>query len=128
MEGNKMADSTLTIVGSLGRDPELRFTAGGQALAMGTVAVSHRYQNKEKEWVEETSWIDVTCWGTLGENFAASCTKGTRVIATGRLKQESWEDRDTGTKRTKLSMVCDEIGPSLRWARAEVERIERETT
>lgn len=119
-----MADSTLTIVGSLGRDVDLRFTAGGKAVASLTVAVSNRYKNKADEWVDDTAWVDVTAWDALAENVAASCVKGTRIIATGRIKQEEWEK--DGQKRQKLSMVADEIGPSLRWARAEVERIERD--
>ena len=120
-----MADSTLTIVGSLGRDVDLRFTAGGKAVASLTVAVSNRYKHKADEWVDDTAWVDVTAWDALAENVAASCVKGTRIIATGRVKQDSWEDAE-GNKRSKLAMVADEIGPSLRWARAEVERIERD--
>lgn len=121
-----MADSTLTIVGSLGRPPELRFTAGGRAVCSMTVAVSHRYKSTgSDEWTEETTWMDVTAWGTLAENVAASCDKGTRVIATGRLKTDEWEDRETGAKRTKIGLVADSIGPDLRWATAIVERLER---
>jgi single-strand DNA-binding protein len=116
--------SSLTIVGALGRDPDLRFTAGGKAVVSFTDADSHRYKRGD-DWEEDVAWVDVTAWDTLAENIAASCVKGTRVICTGRLKQESWE-QDDGTKRQKLAMVADEVGPSLRWARAEVERIERE--
>lgn len=120
-----MSDSTVTIVGSLGRDAELRYTTGGQALASMTVAVGHRYK-KGDDWVEETAWVDVTCWAQLAENASASLTKGTRVIVTGRLKQEEWDDKETGKKRSKLTLVADEIGPSLRWATCQVERIERD--
>lgn len=120
-----MSDSTLTITGSLGRDPELRFTNGGRALCSLTVAVSHRFK-KDDEWQEETSWVDVTVWGDLAENVAASCVKGTRVTCVGRIKQEEWSDKETGAKRTKLGLAADEVAVSLRWARAEVERIERE--
>lgn len=121
-----MSDGQMTIVGTLGRDPELRFTAGGQALASFVVAVSHRYKPRNSDdWTEETSWVDVTAWGTLGENIAASCAKGNRVIVTGRLKQDEWDDKETGKKRTKLTVVADAVGPDLRWATAIVERLER---
>lgn len=122
-----MADSTITIVGSLGRDPELRFTTGGRSLCSFTVAVSDRRKVGD-EWKEDTSWVDVTAWGTLAENVAASCSKGTRVVVSGRIKQDSWDDKETGQKRSKIAVVADEVGPSLRWARAEIERIEREKT
>ena len=120
-----MSDSMVTIVGSLGQDPSLRFTNNGHAIASLVVAVSHRYK-KQEEWVEETAWWDVTVWNALAENVAASCAKGTRVVCTGRVKQEEWDDKDTGKKRSKLVLVADEVGVSLRWATAVVDRIERE--
>jgi single-strand DNA-binding protein len=118
-----MADSTVTIVGGLTRDPELRFTGNGRAVASLAVAVSRRYQ-VNGEWKEDTSYFDVVAWGDLGENAAASLQKGTRVIVTGRLEQRRYETRE-GDKRSAVEIVADEIGPSLRWARAEVERISR---
>lgn len=120
-----MADSSITIVGSLGRDPELRFTTGGRSLCSFTVAVSDRRKVGD-DWKEDTSWVDVTCWASLAENVAATCSKGTRVVVTGRIKQDNWDDKETGQKRSKLAVTADEVGVSLRWARAEVERIERE--
>lgn len=121
-----MPDSSVTIVGTLGRDPELKFTAGGQALSSFVVAVSHRYKQRgSDEWTEETSWVDVTAWGTLGENVAASCSKGTRVVVVGRIKEDRWDDKDTGAKRSKLTVVADSVGVDLRWATAIVEKIER---
>jgi len=119
-----MSDSQVTIIGSLGRDAELRFTAGGAAICSFTVAVSHRYK-KADDWQEETAWVDVTAWSNLAENIAASCVKGTRVICVGRLKQDTWQDKDSGKDRTKLVLVADSVGPDLRWATAEVARIER---
>lgn len=119
-----MADSNITLVGNITRDPELRFTTGGRGVASFGIAVSRRYQ-VNNEWQEQTSFFNVTAWGTLGENAAASLTKGTRVVVTGRLEQRSYETND-GEKRSVVEIVADEIGPSLRWARAEVERIERE--
>ena len=118
-------DSTVTIVGNLTRDPELRFTAGGKGKANFGVAVSRRYQ-QNGEWQEKVSFFDVVAWDTLGENIAASLTKGTRVIVTGRLEQREYETKE-GEKRNVVEIVADEIGPSLRWARAEVERIARDS-
>lgn len=120
-----MADSTVTIVGNLTRDPELRFTAGGKGIASFGVAVNRRWQ-QGGEWQEKVSFFNVTAWDTLGENIAASLTKGTRVIVTGRLEQREYETQQ-GEKRNVVEIVADEIGPSLRWARAEVERIARDS-
>ena len=78
-----MADSTVTIVGNITRDPELRFPAGGKGIASFGLAVNRRWQ-QNGEWQEKVSFFNVTAWDTLGENIAASLTKGTRVIVTGR--------------------------------------------
>jgi single-strand DNA-binding protein len=118
-----MADSTVTIVGNLTRDPELRFTAGGKGVASFGVAVNRRYQ-VNGEWQEKVSFFNVTAWDTLGENAAASLTKGTRIMVTGRLEQREYETTN-GEKRNVVEIVADELGPSLRWARAEVERTQR---
>jgi len=118
-----MADSTVTIVGNLTRDPELRFTQGGRGVASFGVAVSRRYQ-VNNEWQEQTSFFNVVAWGQTGENASASLTKGARVIVTGRLEQRSYETQD-GEKRSVVEIVADEIGPSLRWATAQVERTQR---
>lgn len=119
-----MADSTVTLVGNLTRDPELRFTSGGRGQAQFGLAVSRRYQ-VNNEWQEQTSFFNIVAWGTLGENAAASLGKGTRVIVTGRLEQRQYETKE-GEKRSVVEIIADEIGPSLRWARAEVERIARD--
>jgi len=119
-----MADSTVTIVGNITRDPELRFTAGGKGIASFGLAVNRRWQ-QNGEGQEKVSFFNVTAWDTLGENIAASLTKGTRVIVTGRLEQREYETKE-GEKRNVVEIVADEIGPSLRWARAEVERISRD--
>jgi single-strand DNA-binding protein len=118
-----MADSNVTIVGNLTRDPELRFTAGGKGVASFGVAVNRRYQ-VNGEWQEKSSFFNVTAWDSLGENAAASLTKGARIIVTGRLEQREYETKE-GDKRNVVEIVADEIGPSLRWARAEVERTQR---
>lgn len=119
-----MADSTVTLVGNLTHDPELRFTSGGRGTAQFGLAVSRRYQ-VNNEWQEQTSFFNIVAWGTLGENAAASLSKGTRVIVTGRLEQRQYETKE-GEKRSVVEIIADEIGPSLRWARAEVERIARD--
>lgn len=119
-----MADNSITLVGNLTKDPELRFTTGGRGVASFGLAVSRRYQ-VNNEWQEQTSFFNVVAWGSLGENAAASLTKGTRVVVTGRLEQRQYETKE-GEKRSVVEINADEIGPSLRWARAEIERIGRE--
>jgi single-strand DNA-binding protein len=118
-----MADSNVTIVGTLTRDPELRFTQAGRAIATLGVAVNRRYQ-VNNEWQEQTSFFNVVCWGQLGENAAATLTKGSRVIVGGRLEQRSYETKE-GEKRSVVEVVADEIGPSLRWATATIDRNDR---
>ena len=118
-----MADNTITVVGNITRDPELRFTAGGKGVASFGVAVNRRYQ-VNGEWQEKVSFFNVVAWDSLGENAAASLSKGSRVIITGRLEQRDYETKD-GEKRSVVEIVADEVGPSLRWARAEVERTQR---
>jgi single-strand DNA-binding protein len=119
-----MADNSVTLVGNITRDPELRFTAGGKGVASFGLAVNRRYQ-VNGEWQEKVSFFNVVAWDTLGENAAASLNKGTRVIVNGRLEQRDYETRE-GEKRNVVEIVADEIGPSLRWARAEIERIARD--
>jgi len=117
--------NTVTLIGNITRDPELRFTATGSAMATFGLAVSRRWQNRQSnEWEEQTSFFDIVCWRELGENVSESLTKGTRVIVTGRLEQRSWET-ETGDRRSKVEVVADEVGPSLRWASAQVNRNER---
>jgi single-strand DNA-binding protein len=118
-----MAENSITVVGNLTRDPELRYTTGGRGVASFGIAVNRRYQ-QNGEWQEQTSFFNVVAWGTLGENVSASLTKGTRAIVTGRLEQRSW-DTPEGEKRSVVEIVADEIGPALRWAQAQVERNER---
>lgn len=118
-----MADSTVTIVGNLLKEPEIRYTSGGRAQLSFGLAVNRRYQ-VNNEWQEQTSFFNVVAWGSLAENAAASLAKGTRVIVSGRLEQRSYETKE-GEKRNIVEVIADEIGPSLRWARAEVERIAR---
>jgi single-strand DNA-binding protein len=117
--------NNVSIVGNITRDPELRFTPTGQATATFGLAVNRRWQNRQtQEWEEATSFFDVVCWREMAENAAESLTKGMRVMVTGRLDQRSWETQE-GDKRSKIEVVADEIGPSLRWATAQVTKNER---
>jgi single-strand DNA-binding protein len=118
-----MADNTVTLVGNVTRDPELRYTTGGRGVASFGMAVNRRYQ-VNGEWQEQTSFFNVVAWGTLGENAAACVTKGTRLVVFGRLEQRSWETQD-GDKRSKIEIVADDVAPSLRWATAAITKNER---
>jgi len=117
--------NTVTLVGNLTRDPELRYTASGLGVVGVGLAVNHRRQ-VNGEWQEETSFFNITAFGDLGENVAASLNKGNRVLVTGRLQQRSYETKE-GEKRSVVEVIADEIGPSLRWAQAQVERISRDS-
>jgi single-strand DNA-binding protein len=117
--------NSVTIVGNLTRDPELRYTPSGQANASFGVAVNRRWQNRQtNEWEERVSFFNVVCWREMADNVAESLAKGARVVVTGRLEQRSWET-DNGEKRSVVEVVADEIGPSLRWATAQITRNER---
>lgn len=121
-----MPDSSIVVVGNLTREPELRFTSSGQANLKLGVAVNRRWQDKQSgDWKEETSFFDVVCWRELAENCAESLKQGIRVVVTGRLEQRSWEQ--DGNKRSAVEIVADEVAPSLRWATARVERVDRQT-
>src|SRR3989442_6022480 len=117
--------NSVTLVGKSTRDPELRFTATGQATATFGLAVNRRWQNRQtNDWEEATSFFNVVCWREMAENASESLQKGSRVIVTGRLEQRSWETQE-GEKRSVVEGVADEIGPSLRWATAEIKKNDR---
>lgn len=117
--------NSIAVTGNLTRDPEVRYTRDGQASVLLGVAVNRRWQDREThEWEEATSFFDVVCWRDLAENVAMSLTKGARVMVAGRLEQRSWET-ELGERRSKVEIVADEIGPSLRFATVEVHRVER---
>ena len=118
------SENSVTLVGNLTRDPELRYTQSGRGVASFGLAVNRRYQ-QNGEWQEQTSFFNVVAWGDLGENAAASLNKGHRIVVTGRLEQRSYETRE-GEKRSVVEVIADELGPSLRWAQAQVERISRD--
>ena len=112
-------DNNVSIAGNLVSDPELRYTKGGTAVADCRMAVNRRWQ-KDGEWEEETSFFDVTAWAQIAENAAESLAKGMRIVVTGRLEEQRWEDKETQEPRRKVVIVADEIAPSMRWATAEV--------
>jgi single-strand DNA-binding protein len=112
-------DNNVSIAGNLVADPELRYTKGGAAISSLRVAVNRRW-NKNGEWEEETSFFDVTAWAQIAENCAETLTKGMRVVVTGRLEEQRWEDKETQEPRRKIVIIADEVTPSLRWATAEV--------
>src|SRR5580700_2127231 len=114
--------NTTTITGNLTREPEIRYTREGQATAQLGVAVNRRWQDRTRQ--EATSFFDVVCWRDLAENVALSLSKGMRVVVTGRLEQRSWETEE-GDHRSKVEITADEIGPSLRFATADVQRTAR---
>jgi single-strand DNA-binding protein len=119
-------DTTITIVGNLTADPELRFTPSGAAVANFTVASTPRiFDRQTSEWKDgEALFLRCNIWREAAENVAESLTRGSRVIVTGRLKQRSFETRE-GEKRTVFEVEVDEIGPSLRYATAKVNKASR---
>ncbi len=119
-------DITVTVVGNLTNDPELRFTSSGAAVASFTVASSSRYLDKAtNEWKDgDPVYMRCSVWRQYAENVAESLQKGMRVIVTGRLKQRSYETRE-GEKRTSLDLEVDDVGPALRYATAKITRVAR---
>jgi len=120
-------DITVTVIGNLTNDPELRFTPSGAAVASFTVASSSRVLDKTtNEWKDgESVFMRCSVWRQYAENVAESLTKGTRVIVSGRLKQRSYETRE-GEKRTVMELEVEDVGPALRFATAKVNRVQRQ--
>ena len=104
----------VTVVGNLTADPELKITKTGSSVLKVGVATNRRWKNKQDEWEEVVSFFDVNAWGELAENSAASLSKGARVLISGRLEQQTWEKE--GQKQSKVVLVADDIGVSLRKA------------
>ncbi|MGO4591828.1 single-stranded DNA-binding protein [Paenarthrobacter sp. 2TAF44] len=126
-QGTIMAgETTITVIGNLTSDPELRFTPSGSAVANFTIASTPRtFDRQANEWKDgETLFLRASVWREAAENVAESLTKGTRVIVSGRLKSRSYETKE-GEKRTVVELEVDEIGPSLRYANAKVNRTQR---
>ena len=119
-----MSTNSVTLVGNLVEDPELRFTPSGVALAKVRVAVNRRWRDQNGDWQEVTSFFGGTVWREQAESVAESLQKGARVIVTGRLEQRSWETQE-GDKRSVVEVQIDELGPSLRFATATVTKTAR---
>src|SRR5215475_6405453 len=119
-------DTTLTIIGNLTNDPELRFTPSGAAVARFTVASTPRIMDRQtNEWKDgDPLFLSCNIWRQAAENVAESLQKGARVIVSGRLRQRSYETRE-GEKRTVMELEVDEVGPSLRYATAKVQKMSR---
>lgn len=120
-------ETTITVIGNLTNDPEMRFTPSGSAVANFTIASTPRtFDRQSNEWKDgETLFLRASAWLEAAENVAESLTKGMRVIVSGRLKSRSYEDKKSGEKRTVIELEVDEIGPSLRYANAKVNRTQR---
>jgi len=116
-----MSDNTITVVGNITKEPELKFLGSGNAAVKFSIAVNKRRKGKDGEYEESTSFFDVQAYGTLAENLANSVTKGNRIVVTGEIEQRSWDDKE-GNKRSTVEITAFEAGPSLRWATAEVTR------
>jgi single-strand DNA-binding protein len=116
-------ETVITVVGNLTADPELRYTQNGLPVANFTIASTPRtFDRQANEWKDgEALFLRASVWRDFAEHVAGSLTKGARVIATGRLKQRSYQDRE-GNNRTAIELEVDEIGPSLRYATAQVTR------
>jgi single-strand DNA-binding protein len=120
-------ETIITVVGNLTADPELRYTQGGLAVANFTIASTPRnFDRASNEWKDgEALFLRASCWREFAEHVAGTLTKGTRVIAQGRLRQRSYETAE-GEKRTSMELEVDEIGPSLRYATAQITRAPRD--
>lgn len=116
--------NNITVIGNLTREPELRYTPSGAAVAKFGIAVNRFYTNRSGERVEQTDFFNVNAWRQLAENIAESLTVGTRVVVSGRLQSRSWETEE-GQKRTVVEIEADEVGPSLRWATAAITKTTR---
>src|SRR5256885_10626380 len=122
-----MTEPTLPAVGTLGDKPDLRVTSGGAALCRFSVAATPRVCDaKTRAWRDgDPLFLACTAWRDLAENVAESLARGARVIVSGRLRQSQWEDRETGEKRSRIELDVDEVGPSLRFATATVNKLNR---
>src|SRR4051812_32585656 len=120
-----MPDNTVTLVGNVTDDPELRFTPSGRPVANFTVAVNRRFKNNDGQWEDRLDgFFRCNVWGDMAENTAETLQKGTRILVTGRLQQRSWEDGD-GNRRSAIEVQVDEVGPSLKWSTATVQKSQR---
>jgi single-strand DNA-binding protein len=121
-----VADNVITIVGNLADDPELRYTPNGVAVANMRVAVNRRYRNQQtNEWEDRLDgFFTVNIWRDMAENAAESLHRGDRVLVQGRLQSRSYETKE-GETRWVTEIEADEVCPSLRWAKAAIEKVTR---
>lgn len=119
-------EPTITITGNVAGDPDLRYSPNGVAVCGFTVASTPREKDRQTDkWVDkETLWVRVTAFRDDAVNAAESLVKGSRVVVTGRLSQETWQDKE-GQKRTTMKLIADEIGASLKWATVSIHKPER---
>lgn len=114
--------NNITILGNITRDPELRFTPSGTAVVSFGLAVNRSIQNKKSgEWQTEVDFFNVTAWYKLAENCAESLSKGDRVLVSGRLSQDSWEDKG-GQKRSTVKIIASVVAPSMEFATCKLEK------
>jgi single-strand DNA-binding protein len=120
-------DTQIVVSGNLTDDPELRFTPQGAALVKFRVASTPRVFDRAKNEYRDGDPLFLTCtaWRDLAEHVAESLAKGARVVVVGRLRQSHWEDKATGEKRSMIQLDVDDVGPSLRWATAKVQKMTR---
>ncbi|MBM3709610.1 MAG: single-stranded DNA-binding protein [Actinobacteria bacterium] len=112
----------VTVLGNLTRDPDLRYTPNGTPVASFAIAVNKRIQNKNSgEWANSADFFNVVTWFKLAENCAESLGKGDRVLVTGRLSQESWNDKD-GQKRSAYRIIANIVAPSLEFATCKIDK------
>ena len=117
--------NSITISGNVTRDPEMRYTPSGVSKVTFGVAVNRSWRNQNtNEWEEATSFFNVVAWRQLAENVSATIGKGSRVVVSGRLEQRSWET-EQGEKRSIVEIVADDVAASLRFATAEIHKVER---
>jgi single-strand DNA-binding protein len=117
--------NSITISGNITREPEMRYTPSGVSKVTFGVAVNRSWRNQNtQEWEEQTSFFNVVAWRQLAENASSTLTKGSRVVVSGRLEQRSWET-EQGEKRSIVEIVADDIAVSLRFATAEIHKVER---
>jgi single-strand DNA-binding protein len=118
-------NNVITLVGNITDDPELRFTPGGAAVANFTIAVNRRQPGQNGGWEDKLDgFFRCNAWREMAENVAESLQKGTRIVVVGRLQQRSWEDQE-GNRRSVVEVLVDEVGPSLRWATASIQKSNR---
>lgn len=109
----------VTMTGNLTADPVLKSTKTGSSLLSVGIAVTRRWRDKQDNWEEQTSFFDLTAWGELADNAAASLSKGNKVVVVGRLEQQEWTDKNDGSTKRKVVVIADDIAVSLRKATVE---------